>query len=221
MGGSYLASKLSCLFQRSLDSGSIPQSWRKVTITPIYKSGDKHDPQNYRPVAVSSCILRIMERIIAKDLLQYLLDNNLLSSTQHGFVKGRSTETAGLFFYDFLTKSLDAHLCVDTIFLDYSRAFDSVPHHLLIQKLNNCGIGGKLMTWIKDYLSFRSQSVRFHGVYSSFKEITSGVIQGSVLGPLFFALFVNDVDAHVNDHLIVKYADDIKLAAAFEEDAMV
>jgi hypothetical protein len=201
-------------------NGSIPNSWRKVAITPIYKSGDKHDICNYRPVAVSSSVLRIMERIIAREMCQFLLDGRQLSSSQHGFISGRSIETAGIMFYDYVTKSLDEHLCVDAVYLDFSRAFDTVPHRFLLSKLSRYGICGSLMTWIENYLSNRSQCVRIHGVHSDFEDISSGVIQGSALGPLFFTIFVDDVDESVLSHLVVKYADDIKLAVAFDADEM-
>ena len=213
---SVMASKLSHLFQKSMDTGLIPDSWRNVIVTPIYKSGDKQSLSNYRPITISSCILRLMERVIADELLQFLITNNILSNTQHGFIKGRSVESAGVCFYDYVTRQLDTGMCVDTIFLDYSRAFDSVPHQLLLEKLRQVGICGQLLQWLNNYFTRRFQCVRINNVTSSFKAVDSGVMQGSVLGPLLFLLYIDDVDSCTNGEIIVKYADDVKLAASFD-----
>lgn len=213
--GTFLASKLSYLFETSLNRGSIPESWRKVVVTPIFKSGDKQLLSSYRPVTVSSSILRIMERIVADEILRFLIVNDKLSSTQHGFLKARSVETAGICFYDYVTRHLDNGLCVDAVYLDYSRAFDSVPHNLLLEKLRRYGICGSLLIWLFDYFTGRSQCVRVNGILSDYKPIESGVMQGSVLGPMFFSLFIDEIDECTNEGIIVKYADDIKLAATF------
>ena len=218
-GNLLLAIKLASLFELSMNSGSLPQSWNSVTVTPIYKSGDKCDLHNYRPIGVSSCVLRLMERMIADEMHTFIDLNMILNNTQHGFIRGGSIETANIVFYDFVTKNLDAGKCVDVIYLDFSRAFDSVPHELLISKLFMFGIRGKLLKWISAYLTHRTQSVIINGKLSQQRKILSGVIQGSVLGPLLFSLFINDIDQCIDDDIMmIKYADDVKMAVSFRSN---
>jgi hypothetical protein len=214
-GGMYLAAKLAFLFNRLLKEGAIPDSWRRVMVTPIFKAGPRNQFANYRPVAISSCISRLMERIVVSAIMRFSVDNQLLIPSQHGFRPGFSTETAGIEFLDFITKTLDQRLCVDIAFLDYSRAFDTVPHNILCSKLHRYGISGNLLSWISDFLAERRQVVRIIETLSDTKNIASGVIQGSVLGPLLFLIYTNDLDQTIDFSRIIKYADDIKLFQAF------
>ena len=121
-------------------------------------------------------------------------------------------------FFDFSTHNLDIGLCVDTVFIDFSRAFDKVPHDNLLRKINSYGIKGKLFQWISNFLTNRQQRVRIRGVLSNTKNISSGVIQGSVLGPLLFSIYINDIDDYIEHSTTLKYADDIKLYIAFKTD---
>ena len=146
-GGFFLASKLSDFFSRSLRASRIPDSWRSVNVIPVHKSGPRDACCNYRPIAITSCISRLMEKIISRQLLDYLRNYDLLSPSQHGFLPGRSIETAGVEHLDFITSALDKGMCVDVIYLDYSKAFDAVSHPLLISKLSSYGIGGFVLRY--------------------------------------------------------------------------
>ena len=217
-GGYFLASKLSAFFTFSLARCSIPNAWRKIIVTPVHKSGPKDKCSNFRPIAITSCVGRIMERIIFKAMIAFFTTYAPLHSSQHGFLPGYSVETAGVAFFDFLTRHVDNGKLVDAIFLDFAKAFDSVPHSLLLKKLHAHGISGPLFLWMTDYLSNRLQVVRINQVFSDPTEVLSGVFQGSVLGPLLFLVFIDDIDDLVKNSLIIKYADDIKLAVAFDKD---
>ena len=217
-GGFFLAAKLSAFFSFSLACCSIPESWRKIIVTPVHKSGEKDKCSNFRPIAITSCVCRIMERIIYKNMIGFFSSQCPLRLSQHGFLPNKSVETANMVFYDFVTHNVDNGKYVDAIFLDFAKAFDSVPHLHLLKKLRSHGIAGPLFRWISDYLNDRVQVVRINRVVSDPTDVVSGVFQGSVLGPLLFLVFVDDLDSHVKSSIIIKYADDIKLAIAFHKD---
>jgi hypothetical protein len=217
-GGFLLACKLSFLFNRSMMACMLPSSWKMAHIIPIHKSGDRKQCTNYRPIAITCCTSRLMERIICKQLLSSLQIGKVLHLTQHGFIPRRSIETAGLVHMEQLTQSLDGGGLCDVVFLDFSKAFDTVPHTLLLEKLFAYGIRGNLLSWLTDYLSQRFQVISINGSFSSPVPISSGVVQGSVLGPLLFSIFVNDVDNVIESSNVIKYADDIKLTISFSID---
>ena len=148
----------------------------------------------------------------------FLEENNYINKSQHGFLKGRSTTTALITYSEFLSNSLDRNYCIDSAYFDLSKAFDSVRHDYLIQKLTKAGISGNLLKWIINYLQDRTQVVNVHGIISSERKISSGVIQGSVLGPIFFTIFINDIDQSIKNSTIVKYADDMKIYRCFKSD---
>jgi hypothetical protein len=213
-GGFFLASKLSDLFNFSMQCASYPDSWRTVRVTPVFKSGKRDLCSNYRPIAITSCVSRVMERIIVKQMMNFFMMNNVIRPTQHGFLPKRSVETAGLVHLDFLTNVLDRGMTADVLFLDFSKAFDTVPHTRLMHKLYQYGIKGTLFNWISNYLSNRNMTVIVNGSLSPPAPILSGVIQGSVLGPILFSIYVNDIDLCISSANIVKYADDIKLSVS-------
>ena len=155
-----LAHPLRQLFHESLSTGILPNCWKEATVTPIYKSGDHLAPISYRPISLTSIPCKIMERLLKRDIMAHLLDNNLISSAQHGFLPRRSCVTNMLIFMDSLTQAHDDGLITDSIFFDFAKAFDKVPHRPLLRKLAAHGIVGDVLNWIESFLSGRMFRVR-------------------------------------------------------------
>uniref|UniRef100_M3XLH7 Reverse transcriptase domain-containing protein n=1 Tax=Latimeria chalumnae TaxID=7897 RepID=M3XLH7_LATCH len=209
---------LAVIFQKSLESGVVPKDWRRANVTPIYKKGCKSDPGNYRPISLTSVVGKIMETIVKNSILVHLETQGVIKNSQFGFTKGRSCQTNLLVFYEAVTKEMDKGNAVDVIFLDFSKAFDTVPHKRLLLKLKQTGIGGNLFCWIQNWLMDRSQRVMVQGIASDWKDVKSGVPQGSVLGPLLFNIFINDLEEGVKSTL-VKFADDTKMMKVLDGDS--
>lgn len=210
-GGVILATCLYHLFCLSLNVSQIPSAWKIAVVTPIHKKGPKNSVENYRPISVTSCCSRILERIIRHKVMEFINSNELLSDSQHGFRKGRSTDTLMINFYDYVTERIDSNMIIDAIFFDFAKAFDTIPHDLLINRLYTHGISGSLLKWIKHFLDNRSQTVKINTSTSNVLSVSSGVIQGSVLGPTLFNIFINDIDLSLKYCSILKYADDLRI----------
>ena len=179
-------------------------------MTPIYKKGNRGKAANYRPVSLTSQICKVIESIIRDAIVQHLEHNNLIYNSQHGFRSGRSCLSNLLTFLDKLTECWDRGENVDVIYTDFAKAFDKVPHQRLLTKLKSHGIGGKVLNWISSWLGNRAQRVCMNGFSSLWRAVVSGVPQGSVLGPILFLIFINDIDIGLVNW-ILKFADDIKI----------
>ncbi|KAL5262155.1 hypothetical protein ACHWQZ_G007751 [Mnemiopsis leidyi] len=207
-----LAQALSILWKSSFETGVIPMVYKEQFITPVYKKGNKTDPANYRPISLTSHVIKIFERVIRKNLVEYLEINNLFSSKQHGFRKGRSCLTQLLQHMDYLLENFLDNSETDVIYLDYAKAFDKVDHSILLEKIKAYGIDGKLFEWIKQFLCGRSQTVVVDGKKSISMPVISGVPQGTVLGPILFLLYVNDMDKNIKSSKINSFADDTRIS---------
>ncbi len=211
-----LAKPLEILFNKSIQTGEIPEDWRKANVTPIFKKGTKGDPGNYRPVSLTNVLCKLLESIIKDKLLHHLMANNLIKDTQHGFMPGRSCATNLTEFMDKVTRSVDEDKSVDIIYLDFAKASDKVPRQRLLDKLRAKKIDAKTVNWIENWLSNRTQVVSIQGEKSESCDVDSGVPQGTMLGPILFTVFIDDLELEVKrrllEVLIRKFADDTKAA---------
>mgnify|MGYP002144886812 CR=1 FL=1 len=207
-----LAAPLSIIFSKSYSSGTIPHTWRSANVTPIYKgSGSAHSPDNYRPISLTCICSKVMELVVRDNILSFLHSNGLLSSTQHGFLPGKSTTSQLIESLNDWTYSLENGNNVDCIYLDFSKAFDCISHSKLITKISAYGIDNLTVAWVSDFLKDRRQRVKVNGAVSDWLPCISGVPQGSVLGPLLFVIYTNDLPDIVHNATIKMYADDVKL----------
>ena len=207
---------LSILFQKSFQSGLLPKEWKEANIVPIYKKGKKSDPNNYRPVSLTSTVCKIMETILRDEIVSHLEGNNLISPDQHGFRSGRSCITQLMESMHDWVDSLENKQPVDVVYLDYKKAFDSVPHERLLVKLHAYGIRGNLLLWIRSFLTNRKQRVVINGKSSNLAPVISGIPQGSVLGPILFLIYVNDLPEMARSKLKL-FADDTKLYKSIKD----
>ena len=203
---------LTLIFQKSVSSGKIPTAWKDARVSPIFKKGSKTDPSNYRPVSLTSVVCKLLEKLVRKHIMDHLHENNLLSNEQYGFRNKRSCALQLLHVMEEWNEFVDERRSWDTVYLDLAKAFDKVAHKKLVKKVSSFGIKGNVLAWIEDFLSGRRQCVSIKGNTSEWKDVISGVPQGSVLGPVLFVLYVNDVVDHVDTNIKV-FADDTKLYA--------
>jgi len=218
-----IASPLATIMRRSLEEGTVPKDWKTANVTPIYKKGNKSSPGNYRPVSLTSVCGRILESIIKDEVVDHLERNKLIKKSQHGFMRGKSCTSNLLAFLDKVTAAVDNGEAVDVVYLDFAKAFDKVPVERLLKKVEAHGISGQILRWIGAWLRNREQRVVLNGEASDWAAVLSGVPQGSVLGPLLFLIFINDLDEAAAARFIFKFADDTKVAqpAQTEEDCAV
>ena len=207
------ARPLCYIFKKSLEEGKVPREWKLANITPLHKKGSTLLVENYRPVSLTSIVCKICERLIRDGIMGHLLSEKLLANEQHGFVPFKSCTTNLVETLDFLTSALNKKESVDMLLLDLKNAFEKVEHEKLVTKLEAYGIVGAPLAWIKDFLQGRSQKVVLGNSESDWESVTSGVPQGSVLGPMLFIIFINDLPSNLKYSLTKMFADDCKLIA--------
>lgn len=200
---------LKIIFNKSLRSGYFIQKWKLTTIFPILKSGAKNNVMNYRPISKLTNIAKIFEHIVYDKL--YFQLKRYISVSQHGFMAGRSTTTNLSVFTNFCISFFEKGVQIDTIYTDFAKAFDRVPHELLLFKLNKLGFHSNMISWFRHYLTGRCTTVSVDGICSEFFIPTSGIPQGSILGPLLFNIFVNDISHCFKNSKFLMYADDLKI----------
>ena len=210
-----ISTPLTKYFNRCLSQGKFPQKWKMANVSPIHKKGKKDECNNYRPISLLSCLGKLFERCVHSHLYNFITTNNLITKCQSGFMKGDSTINQLIAIHTNLVENFDKGITTQTVFFDISKAFDRVWHRGLLHKLEATGIRGKLLDWLQDYLTHRSQRVVLKGQSSVDLTVNSGVPQGSVLGPLLFLLYINDIVDNVNSTMKL-FADDTSFSLGME-----
>jgi hypothetical protein len=199
---------LTWIFNLSLKTGVFPETWKKAIVTPVPKKGNLNHVENYRPISVLSIVAKVFEKIIFSHIYSSL--RTYIIESQHGFMTMKSTCTNLADFLSFIAPRVEYAKQVDCVYFDFSKAFDTVPHDILMVKLELYGITGKLLEWLKSYLAKRTFQVKVGGCLSKVYDISSGVPQGSNLGPLLFLLYINDIGKNIKSKIYL-YADDVKI----------
>ena len=201
---------LSLIFKCSFESGLLVEDWKTANVKALFKKGDRCNPSNYRPVSITCVPCKLFEKLVRDRVVSHMTEHDLFSNAQYGF---RSLPSCALQLLDVMekwTEWLDEGKSFDCIYYDFSKAFDTVPHARLLAKLKSYGIGGKLLTWIEAFLKDRKQRVIVNSQHSNWTEVTSGIPQGSVLGPILFLIYINDIEDSVKSTIRL-FADDMKL----------
>ena len=212
-----LSDPLTKIFNTSLKQGRLPTIWKRAQVTAIFKKRSRKEPCNYRPVSLTCIACKVLESIIRDHLMDHLKRNKLFSNRQYGFIGGRSTGLQMLKVLDKWTEIMDRGGEIDVIYLDFMKAFDTVPYRRLISKLASYGIQGEVLGWIKAFLCDRRQRVAVRGAFSDWLAVLSGIPQGSVLGPLLFVLYINDLPDNIRSEVFM-FADDTKVFREIRDD---
>uniref|UniRef100_A0A3P9IXQ6 Reverse transcriptase domain-containing protein n=1 Tax=Oryzias latipes TaxID=8090 RepID=A0A3P9IXQ6_ORYLA len=202
-----IALPLTYLFNLSLSTNTIPHAWKSAYVLPLLKGGDPTNLNNYRPISKLPILAKVLEGLISVQLKEFLISNNILSPSQSGFRKQHSTTTAALKVLNDISESLDDKRHCAALFIDLSKAFDTVDHTVLKNKLRSIGLSEHSVGWFANYLSDRTQCVKVQNQKSKFLKVSAGVPQGSILGPLLFTIYINDLDKGIIDNMHL-YADD-------------
>ena len=195
-------------FRASLSQSAIPSQWKIANIVPIFKKGNRSNPGNYRPVSLTCICSKLLEHIIHSHIFSHLTKHNILTEEQHGFRQCRYCETQLITTVHDLAENLNCGNQTDVILLDFTKAFDKVPHGHLCHKLYHFGINRSLLSWIKCFLTDRQQQVIINGEISSLTSVTSDVPQGTVLAPLLFLCYINDITKDISSSIKL-YANDV------------
>ena len=202
-----IAPVLQNIFQQSLNESKTPSDWKKANIVPIFKKGDRTKPTNYRPVSLTAVVSKMLEHIVVAQIMDHLDHHQIIHENQHGFRSRRSCESQLLLTTDDIVRSMNQSHQVDMAILDFAKAFDKVSHQRLSRKMAYYGIQGTTLYWVMDFLHGRKQQVVIDGETSSPAEVTSGVPQGTVLGPTLFLIYINDIAENIKSNIRL-FADD-------------
>jgi hypothetical protein len=218
--GSELAKPLAILFQTSVTNMQVPNCWKDARITAIFKKGNRKAATNYRPVSLTSIVCKVLEQLIRDHIMKHMFRNKLFSNKQFGFINGRATSLQLMHVLNEWTEALEQNNYVDCIYMDFQKAFDTVPHNRLLQKLDAYGINEQTKGWIRNFLSNRRQQVGINEKTSGWKDVISGIPQGSVIGPILFVLYINDMPSTLTSPCYL-FADDTKLYRTIKDDSSI
>ena len=202
----YIVEPIVYIINLSIDTSTFPDHFKIAEVVPVYKAKEKYNPTNYRPISLISNLAKIFERILHNRIIKFFLKSKVIAENQYGFMKNKGTKDAIAYLTDYVVKNLDARQCTAAVMLDFSKAFDTVQHVMLLEKLEFYGIRGKSLELVKNYLTNRYQYVKVNDCKSKLKEIKIGVPQGTILGPLFFIVYINELLRLVPN--VLSYADD-------------
>ena len=212
-----IAPALKIIYNNVLSKAHLPIDWKHAHITPVFKKGVRKFACNYRPVSLTCISCKLLETLIREKIIDHMKTNSLFSKKQYGFISGRSTVLQLLKTLDDWTETIDRGEELDTIYLDFLKAFDTVPHKRLINKLKAYGIKGNILNWIHSFITNRKQKVVVNGQASEWAPVISGIPQGSVLGPVLFIIFINDLPDNISSNLLI-FADDTKIYRQIKHD---